>query len=81
MGKIAVVVVHGIGSGTGEERCEFSKTLEKNVKISLPDGADLVWEEANWEKLNDEIDAIIKRGGIVDVLEKDTIHGRLYRGT
>ena len=68
MGKIAVVVVHGIGSGTGEERCEFSKTLEKNVKISLPDGADLVWEEANWEKLNDEIDAIIKRvfGGLCD---------------
>ena len=24
MGKVAVVVVHGIGFGTGEERCAFS---------------------------------------------------------
>ena len=61
MGKVAVVVVHGIGSGTGEERCAFSESLKKNVKMLLPAGEDPVWEEANWEKLNDDIDAIIER--------------------
>ena len=61
MEKIAVVVVHGIGYGTGEQRCEFSKSLKENVKALLPDGENLVWEEANWEELNDDIDAIVKR--------------------
>ena len=61
MKNIAVVVVHGIGSGTGEARYEFSRSLKKNVKALLPDGADLIWEEANWEKLNDDIDAIVER--------------------
>ena len=61
MGKVAVVVVHGIGSGTGEERCAFSESLKKNVKMLLPAGEDPVWEETNWEKLNDDIDAIIER--------------------
>ena len=61
MEKTAVVVVHGIGFGTGEERCEFSKSLKENVKALLPDGENLVWEEANWEELNDDIDAIVKR--------------------
>ena len=61
MKNIAVVVVHGIGSGTGEARCEFSKSLKKNVKDLLPAGENLVWEEANWEKLNDGIDAIVER--------------------
>jgi len=61
MGKIAVVVVHGIGPGTGKARYEFSKSLKKNVKRILADGEDLVWEEANWEELNDNIDVIIGR--------------------
>ena len=38
MGKVAVVVVHGIGSGTGEERCAFSESLKKKDIGSDPIG-------------------------------------------
>lgn len=61
MGRFAVIVVHGIGGGTGKDRREFSLPLKSNVKKLLPLNADIVWEEANWEKLNDAVDSVIER--------------------
>lgn len=68
MGKTryAVVVVHGIGAGTGKEREGFSETLRKNVQNELHDGFSLCWKEADWEGENDNVDRTIRRV-IVDV--------------
>jgi hypothetical protein len=60
MEKLAVVVVHGIGAGQGRDRQEFSLSLKRNVEKRLPSDANLVWEEANWEVLNDAIDLVIE---------------------
>ncbi len=61
MGRFAVIVVHGIGGGTGKERREFSSSLKSNVKKLLPLNVDILWDEANWEKLNDAVDSVIER--------------------
>ena len=48
--KYAVVVVHGIGSGTGDARREFSAALKENVrKAMIPSDSSIVWQEAEWE--------------------------------
>ena len=57
----AVVVVHGIGDGTGADRSEFSSALRNNVLKEFSPNASLVWEEANWEVLNDAIDLVASR--------------------
>ena len=60
--KYAVVVVHGIGPGTGDTRREFSAILKENVrKAMIPSDSDIVWKEAEWEGVNDNIDAIARR--------------------
>lgn len=60
--KYAVVVVHGIGPGTGDARREFSAALKCNVRKSMvPPDSDIVWEEADWEGVNDRIDTIARR--------------------
>ena len=60
--KYAVVVVHGIGSGTGDARREFSAALKENVrKAMIPSDSDIVWKEAEWEGVNDNVDAIARR--------------------
>ena len=60
--KYAVVVVHGIGSGTGDARREFSAALKENVrKAMIPSDSSIVWQEAEWEGVNDNIDAIARR--------------------
>lgn len=61
MDKFAVVVVHGIGPGTGEDRHEFSAALRDNVRKMIPAGLNLIWDEADWEGVNDKIDSIAGR--------------------
>jgi hypothetical protein len=61
MVRAAVVVVHGIGGGTGKDRNEFSLSLESNVKKLISPDVDVLWVEANWEKLNDAVDSVIER--------------------
>lgn len=57
--KYAVVAVHGIGSGTGDERYGFSVNLKKGVGKLNPECENL-WFEAPWEGLNDSVDAVVK---------------------
>jgi hypothetical protein len=60
--RYAVVVVHGISSGTGDARREFSAALKENVrKAMIPSDSSIVWQEAEWEGVNDNVDAIARR--------------------
>lgn len=59
--KYAVVVVHGIGAGTGDERKGFSTALLKNVQNHLKGQSGLCWEEAEWEDVNENVDHVVGR--------------------
>ena len=61
MEEYGVVIVHGIGAGTGESRRDFSAKLKANVKKMVSSASDIVWEEADWEGVNDNIDSIAGR--------------------
>ena len=61
MEEYGVVVVHGIGAGTGEARRDFSAKLKANVKKMVSSASGIVWEEADWEGVNDDIDSIAER--------------------
>ena len=61
MEEYGVVVVHGIGAGTGESRRDFSAKLKANVEKMVSSASDIVWEEADWEGINDKIDSIAER--------------------
>lgn len=63
--KYAVVVVHGIGAGTGDERKGFSNELRAGAVKCNPE-CDKFWFEAPWEGLNDSVDEVVK--GTVDEL-------------
>ncbi len=56
--KYSVVVVHGIGSGTGTAREHFSDDL-KNLVAKECEGVDSKWFEAPWEGVNDSVDEVI----------------------
>lgn len=57
--KYAVVVVHGIGVGAGDERNGFSKELKAGVVKCNPE-CDKFWFEATWEGLNDSVDEVVR---------------------
>ena len=61
MEEYGVVIVHGIGAGTGEARRDFSAKLKANVKKMVSSASGIVWEEADWEGVNDDIDSIAER--------------------
>ena len=63
--KYSVVVVHGIGAGTGEERKGFSDRLKGLIEKEIPSVEDY-WHEANWESVNNSFDEQMK--SIVDDL-------------
>lgn len=56
--KYSVVVVHGIGSGTGTAREHFSDDLKKRV-VKECEGVNSKWFEATWEGVNDGLDEVI----------------------
>lgn len=56
--KYSVVVVHGIGSGTGKAREHFSDGLKNRVAKEC-EGVAPKWFEATWEGVNDRIDEVI----------------------
>lgn len=56
--KYSVVVVHGIGSGTGTARERFSDDL-KNLVAKECEGVEHKWFEATWEGVNDSLDEVI----------------------
>lgn len=58
--KYAVVVVHGIGTGTGKERGDFSLELKKGVAYANSECVSL-WFEATWEGLNDSVDEEVRK--------------------
>lgn len=58
--KYAVVVVHGIGVGTGDERKGFSDELKAGVVKYNPECGKF-WFEAPWEGLNDLVDSVVKK--------------------
>ena len=63
--KYSVVVVHGIGAGTGEERKGFSDRLKGLIENEIP-SVENYWHEANWESVNNSFDEQMK--SIVDDL-------------
>lgn len=63
--KYSVVVVHGIGMGTGEERKGYSDRLRALITKEVPGVGDY-WHEANWESVNNSFDGQMK--SIVDDL-------------
>lgn len=65
--KYAVVVMHGIGAGTGDERKGFSDRLKELVARDIP-SVDAYWHEANWESVNDSFDEQVK-SIVSDLLE------------
>lgn len=70
--KYAVVVVHGIGVGAGDERKGFSNDLKAGVAKCNPE-CDKFWFEATWEGLNDSVDEVVKEtvGELFDSYIKD----------
>ena len=56
--KYSVVVVHGIGGGTGSAREHFSDNLN-NLVAKECEGVDSKWFEATWEGVNDSLDEVI----------------------
>ena len=65
--KYSVVVVHGIGSGTGTAREHFSDDLKNQVAKEC-EGVDSKWFEATWEGVNDSLDEVIT-GTINELLD------------
>ena len=65
--KYSVVVVHGIGSGTGTAREHFSDELKSRVAKEC-EGVDSLWFEAPWEGINDSLDEVIT-GTINELLD------------
>lgn len=58
--KYAVVVVHGIGAGTGKEREGFSLELKKGVAHANSE-CESLWFEVPWEGLNDSVDEEVRK--------------------
>ena len=56
--EYSVVVVHGIGNGTGKAREHFSDDLKSLVSKEC-EGVDAKWVEASWEGINDRLDEVI----------------------
>lgn len=77
--KYAVVVVHGIGAGTGDERKGFSDRLKELVARDIP-SVDAYWHEAPWEGLNDSVDEVIKdvANDLFDGYIRDADKGRRW---
>ena len=65
--KYPVVVVHGIGSGTGTTREHFSDDLKNQVAKEC-EGVDPKWFEVTWERVNDSLDEVIT-GTINELLD------------
>lgn len=70
--KYSVVVVHGIGAGTGKEREGFSKDLKAGVVKCNPE-CETLWFEAPWEGNNDSVDTVVKEiaGELLDSYIRD----------
>ena len=73
MGKVAVVVVHGISDKTGDQQFGFSRALGEKV---MPDQSerDKYWVEAVWEPVNNALDDKIQDVvlELVDTYDKTT---------
>lgn len=63
--EYSVVVVHGIGNGSGKAREHFSDDLKRLVSKEC-EGVDAKWFEATWEGVNDRLDEVI--AGTIDEL-------------